>query len=57
MEPVNFEVWVTKEIEDLKKFVEFWKEGNKTDPLGFPITLHQGDWDEQFAFWQDQNRS
>lgn len=50
---MTFEEFIEEKQKDLYRFVEFWKEKNKSNPDVYPIEMGEGDWDEQFDLYSE----
>jgi hypothetical protein len=50
----DYSDYVTKQIDDLNAFEDFWNRRHKDDPKKWPLKLFASDWREHFECWQSQ---
>lgn len=43
--------WWQKETSSLFQFMAWWFNSHLEDPRNFPLTLREGDWDEQYTLF------
>ena len=51
----NLETWYRTTFAELKRFRQFWLDGNAKDPGSFPMDMRWGDWDEQFHLYETES--
>lgn len=51
---MKLETYIEREIENMKKFKEYWESEHKENPEDFPDDEHTstGEWDEQYYSWK-----
>lgn len=54
--PIPLANFIDHSKKQLCAFMTYWIQHHEKDPARFPLTLLEGDWDEQFnAFCETQN--
>jgi hypothetical protein len=48
---MTLDQYIKEQQTALKKFRQYWKDGQREDPETFPEVLPAGDWDEQFQLF------
>jgi len=51
---MTFFEWKTNLLLSVEEFTKFWEDGHVADQKQFPADMYEGDWDEQFEYFQDR---
>jgi hypothetical protein len=45
---MTLDAWYEETLENLHRFVNWWKKNHEQNPADYPMELGYGDWSEQF---------
>lgn len=51
---ISLAAWKEYQEDRIREFELYWKSQMQSEPQDFPAELEKGDWDEQFAFYQEE---
>ena len=54
METIPLDKWLAKQQDRLLEFAAYWRFNHYNDPNDFPWAIPEGDWEEQFAFFEEE---